>query len=185
MDTRSFIYRLLTLAGLLSAVAWWTAQGGWEPAITSIGLLAAFLYQDVPREKSTLHDQQLFQQFLKDFPSSGRSAEFLKNHDVGGSFRKEELHEIEKFAYSWKTVEHELDNKYVNTYLTDLKKKCGDFLDLLAVNVMLSSSGVIRFIPDDWDMKPGRVKMKNKLNELASEAYKAHQAFILQARKHL
>lgn len=104
---------------------------------------------------------------------------------MGGSFRKEELREVERFTYEWNAAEHEFDNEYVNTYLTTLKNKCRAFLRLLSVNVQLSSDGIIRFIPDDWDMKPERVKIKDQLNELAKEAYEAHQALIRQARKHL
>jgi len=110
--------RLLNLLALLASVAWWGKQGGWESVITSLGLLAAFIYQDVNvGDKAPTHDEQLYRKFLADFPSNGSSARFFKEHDIGVRFRSDRLNEFDRFMDTWQNAEHEFKNEYIGSHV--------------------------------------------------------------------
>ncbi len=47
-QSHSLLYRYLTLATLLGAVAWCAAAPGWEPGVVLLGTLAAFIAIERP-----------------------------------------------------------------------------------------------------------------------------------------
>ena len=178
------IIRLLNLAALLAAVAWLGSQGGWEPAVTSLALLAGFLYQDLAQTKSgSTHDQKLYEKFLNEFPSNGRSVQFLKNHDMAGSFLAEELEEFDRFTSTWQNAEHEFKNELLGSYLRNLLRKSNEFQNECCGNVFNNHGSVRTMDINDWEDRPDKLRARDKLNALAEEIYAAHQELVRQGRK--
>ena len=91
--------KTLNFCALLLSVAWFYFKPDWEPLISSLVLLGAFISQEAyPRfKKAKRHDIELANAFLNEFSSSSDSAYFLKEHNVGNPFHDRCLNEIESF----------------------------------------------------------------------------------------
>jgi hypothetical protein len=173
------VLRLLNLFALLGAVAWLARVPDWEPAITSLGLLAALLGQEYPLlRKHREHDATLLKKFSADFPSQGRTALFLRDHDLGGPFRTDATDDLDRFLHTWDNAEHE----FVSQKLEIARKAlmiCGtEFRKRLSKEISMTNAGFFSIGMDDLEMRPEMFRKRDELNRLASRVYRAHQSLI-------
>ena len=132
-----------------------------------------------------LADRGLFAQFLQDFPSDGKSVYFLRDHDIGGSFGLEQLEQIHYFLNHWNDAEHE----FFNPELEQSRKALFDTLKTFDEELGKYSSTSI-WAPqihsrgfNDVEERPHMLELRDRLNDLVTEAYKRHQDFVCAGRR--
>jgi hypothetical protein len=114
---RLFIENLFAIAALVGTEAWFlkgyfAGQPDFEPAIAFIAALGVLLAKEPLKAHfrssggARLHDQHLFQAFLKTFPTEP-TIRFLKDHDYGGAFDKQAIAPLNEFVNTWDSVENE------------------------------------------------------------------------------
>jgi hypothetical protein len=131
-------------------------------------------------------DRALFAEFLQEFPSSGRSAYFLRNHDLGDSFDKEELSEIDHFLYYWNDAQHEFFDKQLEQNRLVLYRTLRRFTTELARSVLPTRNPQRYSIGmSDGEMRPQIFDLRESLNALATEAYERHQELVRAGRRML
>jgi len=170
------LLRLINLLALLAAVAWLSKQPDWEPFITTLGLFVTLLGQELPRTKQNrIRDKALFEQFKSTFPSNGRSAKFLRDHDIGGSFHPEVLNELDAFLFGWDNSEHEFIDSDLEAARKVLHINGRDFRGELSIEVSMSHAGMLTMGMHDFELRKEMLDKRDELNRLASRVYKAHQ----------
>ena len=180
----SVVYRAINLLALLLATAWWGSSKDFEAAITALGLFAALGYQEYRVSSyGDTHDKNLYERFLTEFPSNGRSMRFLNDHDMGTSYLAEQLEEFDLFVQNWRDAEHEFHNELLNSYLRVLQEKANAFAAFKAFNVFANAGGVRTMDLADFETDPKKLKIKEMLNSMATEVYNAHQSLVRQGRK--
>lgn len=135
-------------------------------------------------------DLNLFQRFLSDFPSNGRSILFLRDHDLGGSYHENNLTDIDEFVDNWDNVEHHFLDTEIEAKRAELWFNCRRFTyDLAMHSYDLHGGPMFTCIPDNcrgaWDYPPHVEAKLKSLNESASECYKLHQEFVFFTRTKL
>lgn len=183
---KTLIVKTLNLFALLGAVAWLANDRSWEPAITSIGLLASLLSQEVIpvlRGQTKVHDKELFDKLLVQFPSNGPSLQFLKDHDIGSPFYQDDIIELNNFVTLWDNAEHEFQNKNIEKQRVGLLNLAQQFRKDLSSNIY--PHGVDSFTMDinDWEESPEILKKRDNLNQAATKVYEAHQQLVRIGKK--
>lgn len=180
----SMMVRLLNLLALLAAVAWLARMPGWEPLVTSIALFSAFIGQELwSILKHVNNDKILFEKFLSDFPSNGRSALFLKEHDIGAPFNSDDLNEIDAFLSTWNNAEHEFKIKKLEKQRLKLVDSIQKFRADLSFNIFPGSRGYLTMDLKDYEDREEKLEIRNRLNSLASQGYKNHQELVRLGKK--
>ncbi len=139
-----------------------------------------------PPESLGGHDQALSNLFLSEFPSQGKSAIFLRDHDLGSSFNFSELTEINNFLNSWDNAEHEFNNYELENKRHTLLVALKTFHRELSQH----SSSTHR---EDWlsiglqdmDVRKEMLDMRDRLNELGTKAFEAHQELVREIKRRL
>jgi hypothetical protein len=139
------------------------------------------------REQLNERDRNLFAQFLKEFPSQGESIRFLREHDIGGRFQASWLDEIYDFLRVWKDAEHE----FINTDIENKRQVLWNALNIFVRELHQYASSTHR---EGWlsiremighEDRGKLFQIQERLNDLATEAYKAHQDLIREGNRHL
>ena len=188
-----FLETFFLVATLVGTEAWllqgyFAGKPGWEPAFAFLAALSAILLRDPAKtlfkKSSFQNDQDLFSKFLKDFPSNGASAKFLKEQDIGAPFRSSELEQIDAFANSWNNAEHKFQLRALERKRKSLLVAVEEFRRKLAVNMFPdNTSGFLTMDLKDLEDRPERLAKREELNKLASNVYEIHQGFITTANK--
>ena len=129
------------------------------------------------------HDIRLFKKFLELLPSSSESIYFLKEHDLGNSFRGTCRDDLHKFIEDWDKAEFQFLNTKIELAKTKLYKLCSKFLgDLAYSSWPQDSCDFYTTLPDEYrsrlNLPEEFLKKIKDLNDLATQCYKAHQSFI-------
>lgn len=184
------VLKFINLAALLLAVVWLSRSPDWEPLVTSIGLFATLIGLEIQglkgaREKRNNPDRQLFEAFLEVLPSHG-SIEFIKTHNIGGTFDPEELNDLRRFTYEWIDPEHEFLNNRLEKKRRKLHELTEQYLYSIAVNTFPTHSGRQRVLPR-WELERPKPfgEVVNELHDLADQVADAHQDLVRTARKTL
>lgn len=168
--------RLLNLAALLVAVAWLARAPDWEPAVTVIGLLAAILAQEYPRLKKNVdRDRILFLKLKEQFPSNGKTAHFLRSHDIGAPFPSDSTEDLDQFLSEWCNAEHEFLDRGLEQARKTLLIIGREFRHRLALSVEMNHRGWYTIGMQDMEMSGEMFKLQSELNRFSSRVYKAHQ----------
>jgi hypothetical protein len=182
--------KVLNLLALLGAVAWLARHPDWEPAITSIALLAALIASEVSgkrrenRNRLSEIDKALFQKFCEELPSDGKSVKFLLLHDLGTSFHDEQLMDIYNFVDCWTNAEYEFQNKRLEEKKKELYRLLNDFIRELAEHSFPSHrEGWNSLELEDFETRPEKLALRDHLNEMATNAYQAHQDLVKEGRR--
>jgi len=179
------VLRLLNLLILLAAVAWLARSPDWEPAVTSLGLLAALLGQEYPRLKSNRErDKALFLRFKTEFPTNGTSARFLRDHDIGAPFSTNATNELDAFLEGWDNAEHEFIDRKLETARKVLLITGTEFRNRLTTQIAMDRNGRYSIGMDDMEMRPEMFTKRNELNRLSTSVYKSHQN-VMRAGKYV
>lgn len=180
-----FALKLLNLFALLGSVAWLTKAPDWEPFVTFIGLLTAFLKFEVSDfRRVSDSDKELFRKFIEDFPPDGVSVRFLHEHDIGNSFESSQLNEMEKFLYYWHDAAHEFHDKETEWLRAKLYNTLNLFKNKLDLNVCgTHRAGWLSMGLEDFETREGILKERDDLNEMASKAYDQYQDLVRAGRK--
>lgn len=164
---------------LLGAVAWLARAPDWEPGITALGLLGSLLAQEYPRlQKHRDRDRALYLQFKEQFPSGGRAASFLRDHDIGGSFSTDTLDELDGFLHRWTDAEHEFIDRRLEEARKILLIVGNEFRRKLSTAITLDRYGRYSIGLHDMEMRPEMLRLQTDLNRLASRVFRAHQNFV-------
>ena len=183
---KSLAIKLINLFALLGAVAWFARSPDWEPAITTLVLLSTLIGQEIVpsiKQNQSEHDINLLQNFLSVFPSNGRSVMFLKDHDLGGSFPAEDLEELTEFVHEWDNAEHEFKNQKIEGKRSNLLKLSKSFRSALSLSIFSDGHGYFSMELKDFEDRPHILEKRDRLNELASKVYEAHQELIRSGNK--
>lgn len=136
----------------------------------------ALLGQEYPRLKSNRErDRTLFLRFKTEFPTNGRSARFLREHDIGAPFSTNSNDELDAFLVMWDNAEHEFIDRKLETARKVLLITGRKFRDRLTTQIAITHGGWYSIGMDDMEMRPEMFAKRDELNRLASTVYKAHQ----------
>ena len=179
---KKLILKILNLIALLLSVAWFARLPDWEPAITSIGLFASLVGQELFPYLSKVNskDKELAEKFFRVFPSNSRSCNLLRDQDFAVPFDKDSLEELDNFLYSWDTAEYEFLNKKIENQRKTLFSKVKDFRSTLSMNIFPDrvTRGFLTMDFTDYETNPKKIEMRNKLNRMATEVFDLHQELV-------
>lgn len=134
--------------------------------------------------QNRLRDKALFEKFKSTFPSNGRSAIFLRDHDIGGSFHPDVLNELDAFLYGWDNSEHEFIDRGLEAARNILLINGRDFRNELSTEVSMNYGGMLTMGMHDFELRKDMLTKRDELNRLASRVYKAHQN-LMKLGKHI
>lgn len=146
--------------------------------------------QDKLSVKRAEVDTALFARMSKEFPASGRSVLFLKEHNFEFSFKDSDTAEVERFVYNGSDVDREFLNEGLEAERQVLLKKCRQFLhdlnNLCGPGAQLDSYTCIpEYCKGDWNL-PEHVELAiKKLNEDSTACYESYSHFIRKVRTKL
>lgn len=171
--------RFLNLVALLISVVWLSRNPDWEPAVTALGLFAALLAQEYPRlKKNQDRDRELFLKFKSQFPSNGKTAKFLRNHDIGGSFSTDVLDELDRFLEEWTNAEHEFIDQQLEIARKALVIVGREFSRNISSAVCLDRNDRYSIGLHDMELRTEMLALKNRLNNEATRVFRAHQSLM-------
>lgn len=138
------------------------------------------LFTTPATSSSVQSDRLLFAKFLEQFPSNGKVANFLKEWDLGNSFPRARVGEIEHFTEEWRNAQHEFIDSTLEDKRVDLIEKLDSFQHKLVHNTWTSdvNPDYLSMELDDFDDGSHRWQIRDELNEMATAAYEAHQELI-------
>jgi hypothetical protein len=134
-------------------------------------------------------DRSLLDRFLQLLPSDGRSMQWARHHNFGGSYDQDVDEELRIFLHSWDDAEHQFHNAGVEQARRELWEADQSLLTHLAVHAFVKEpSGRYQIYPD-VDLELNRTA-KNEFahvaveeaDELASALWRKHQDFVTKAR---
>lgn len=179
--------RIPTISVLILFSIWFGRSYDHEPAIgliTTLVVLGFFERNEYQKKKDNLWDQQLFQNFISIFPSNKGSVFFLRDYDLGNSFRASYLDPIIHFIDTWNNAEKEFQNKRIEN------KKKEFYSKLKCFSTKLYERASPTHDPEWYSIGMKDMENRNELfiyrdeiNRLATEAYKLHQEFVRLAIK--
>lgn len=176
LTTSLTVLRLLNLIALLIAVAWLARNPDWEPAVTVMSLLVGLLAQEYPRLKSNAErDRALFLKLKDQFPSNGKTAKFLQQHDFGASYSPDSTDDLDRFLSEWSNAEHEFINRNIEQARKVLLLIGHEFRQKLSIAVEMNRRGWYEIGMHEPETRPEMFQLQSQLNDLASRVYKAHQ----------
>lgn len=146
--------------------------------------------QELISEETLAVDKALFIRLSEEFPPSGRSVKFLKDHNFEFSFADENLREVELFVHHAKDTDREFLDPELEADRMVLFKACRSFLNYLAQQSgPVGNGNYYSCIPDnargEWDNPPHVDEAIKKLNEDGTACFEAHTALIRNARRKL
>lgn len=188
MSTRRII-QLINGMALLIGVLWLYFKPDFEPALTSLTLIATLIGLIVEERVSTSHvaDLALFEKLKQDLPSSGSIAFIDTNNFAGFSFENDKLRDLNKFVYTWNDAEHEFLSKTLEKRKGRLLALVNEFLTVLAEESFSTQSQGRNTVPPEWEIEqPERFKrVVSKIHGMAKEIVAMHQDLFRLARRKL
>jgi hypothetical protein len=188
MTTRRVI-QLLNGVALLIGVLWFIFKPDFEPALTSLALLATLIGLIVEERVSSAHavDQELFQRLRQDLPSNGSIAFIDTNNFAGFSFELSRLSDLDTFVHVWDDAEHEFLNKKLEQKRQQLMALVKEYLSVIALQTFPTHTSGWNSVPEEWEHEqPQRFnEVVTKLHNLAGQIVQLHQDLFRTARKKL
>lgn len=183
------ITKLTTLALVLLSLTWLCRAPDWEPAISFIVFLSAYLGIEYRSQKKSLtkHDINLMELFRSDFQKESGTLRMLRDHDMAVPFRNENLSPIFNFSETWRGADYEFDDQELESRLKSFKKKCSEYGSYVALNTYRDRVDA-KFQTMDYKEKQNRdvrEEIREKLNDLGSEFHAEYESVIRTFRKKL
>jgi len=174
---------------LLIGVLWFIFKPDFEPALTSLALLATLIGLIVKGRVSSARgvDRELFQQLRQYLPSDGSIAFIDTNNFAGFSFALARLGDLDKFVNLWDDAEHEFLNKKLEQKRKQLMRLVKEYLSVIALQTFPTHTPGWNSVPEEWEIEqPDRFDaVVNKLHTLAGQIVELHQDLFRTARKKL
>jgi hypothetical protein len=189
------------MISMLGSLTWflWNPKGWsfeWEPIITFLGLLVAYITLDVKTQNETLsndighvNDRALFKKLREVLPSNG-PIRFARYHDFGGTFNLENVMPIKEFSLDWNNAEHEFIDEELEELKKELLEKSSKFSSTIAINTSPNRKGFQSVYPDTHldSEEDFEKRMKKEIAEIhgaADDLFKIHQKIMKAGRKKL
>jgi hypothetical protein len=181
------IAKLITVVIVLLCGVWIGSNPDWEPKITALGFLAAYIGMEFVEEKRKMKspDAKLFKEFQTTVPSTG-DISYLRMQNMGGTIDASQLRQLEQFAMQWDNAEHEFaDNNFEKKKLA-LIESIREFMAYFATHTW-NIHGDLQHVPPEWqDDQPERWRATvSQLNELSDKIVSNHQDLVRFGRKKL
>ncbi len=171
-----------TLIMLLACTAWLARAPGWDSVIAFFGALIAYLSTEVNLSRSSDHDAALFASFIEELPSDGSVMQFLSEYDLGNPFPSEPISALYQFIERWRDDEHEFLDRRLDWLRRELIRRTEQFLRRLTQHTAAHGSGLLSIGMQDFETRPEMLTLREELNNLATEVYRAHQDLVRYAR---
>ena len=188
MSTRRII-QILNGVALLIGVLWFIFKPDFEPALTSLVLLATLIGLIVEERVSSSHavDRDLFQRLRQDLPSDGSIAFIDTNNFAGFSFQLSRLSDLDTFVHVWDDAEHEFLNKKLEQKRKQLMTLVKEYLAVIALQTFPTHTPGWNSVPEEWELEqPQRFnEVVGKLHDLAGQIVALHQDLFRIARRKL
>ena len=153
-------------------------------AITFRNKLARSLVGRPGRE----HDKELLDKLLKTLPPSG-GIHFVGCHDFAGSFRSENLDDLDRFHDIWCNPDHEFIDQRIEASRANLYQAIHYFLSLAGLFTTLRGTGIqtikLSSPQEDFEQSERLQHEAMQLNEAAARASKIYTDFVRLAKKSL
>lgn len=185
------LLRYLTLILLLVTIVWLVRDPGWNPLVTFLTALIAFvgLYHKVNQvrkpDETEVPDKCLFDALRKNLSFEGKT-HFLKTHDFGGEFKSCELDKIKEFEHNWVGPEHEFIDQELEAKKKKLHEKVSSFMNAIRKYTFTEGNGWQR-IPKEWRFEKEKQYeyAENLLNSSAEAVVNLQEDLFQTARKKL
>lgn len=129
-------------------------------------------------------DRVLFEKFLAEFPSKGRSCSFLSDQDVGAPFSGDDLKELDTFINNWNNAEHAFLNRKIENQKVKLWELASKYRPDLSRNIFLGHNGLFSMDLGYGKKDPKKEAKRKELNEMGAKIYKEHQELIRLGKKY-
>jgi hypothetical protein len=174
------LLKILDIICLIGCVAWYYKNPDWEPFITGLGLLAAFigLEWNESKEIEKNPDIILYKKLIDLLPSA-TIIEYLRNKDFGSAFRNEQIDPLREFCAYYDNAEHEFIDSKLESKKKELLNSANEFLNYLARHTWPLQDG-IQSIPAEWqeDQRERWDRTKRELNRLSDLVVIKHQELV-------
>ena len=191
--TRSVWGRLSAGVAFLAIVVWFlwpTPNWEFEPEPFVAALIAALAWINsiIPEKRPTKHDKELLQKFAEDFDYETR--EFLKHHDFGASFSRQQIDPLYMVAAVWAGVDYEFDDPKIQKKFSTLLDSVRKLSSLIGANTwfMRGSGEFITTKADDHNVSEVSREFHQRMKEMndgASRLIKECEEFLRYARGRL
>jgi predicted nucleotide-binding protein len=139
--------------------------------------------QDSPNQPDE-HDKQLFSKFQGGLPSKSRSIRFLRDDDSGVSFPSEWLDDLYDFIHQWNNAEHEFNSPELEKKRLEFWQSLNTFLrELGKYTSSTVRDGWLSIGLKDMEDRPEMLEAHERLNNLGTAAYEAHQNLVREGRR--
>ena len=183
------IAKLTTLALVLLSLTWLCRAPDWEPAISSIVFLSAYLGIEYRSQKKSLtkHDINLMETFRSNFQKESGTLRMLRDHDMAVPFRRENLDPVFNFNETWRGADYEFDDQELESRLKSFKKKCSEYGLYVALNTYPDRVDAKCQTMDYKEKKNTNVReeIREKLNTLGNELHAEYESVVRTFRKKL
>lgn len=129
-------------------------------------------------------DKKLFEMLQENLPTGHDAIQFLKNHDMGGSYSRVEFKPLADFQHYWSTPDHEFVNRKLEHKRKLFMKSLGTFLDKLGQESTPHSiqKDCYQIVSHEDDY--GRyTRVRDELNNLSNAAYDSFCDLVRTGRK--
>ena len=134
------------------------------------------------------HDRELLAKLLETLPPSG-GIHFVGCHDFAGSFRSENLDDLDKFHDAWCNPDHEFIDQRIEDGRDKLYQAIHEFLSLVGQFTTLRGRGIqtikLSSPQKDFEQSERLQHEAMQLNKAAAKASRLYTEFVRLAKKRL
>jgi len=129
-------------------------------------------------------DRVLFNQFLEALPPLGYEASFLKDQDMGNSFRRSTLDPMVSFVDRWNNAQYEFFDSELESKRKLFRENLLAFLAELIKTIRptgapdIVSIGILEMVD-----QPHLDELQERLNDISTEVYKQYEDLIRAGRR--
>ena len=130
---RELSVKIVNIAALLAAEAWYLRDPDWEPLITTLGLLGALLGFEIRdyRLRRPDPDEATFLKLLEELPSNG-GIYFAAHHHMTQAYPRKNLDDLRNFVFNWRRPERSFVSRSLDIRKQELVKLADEYLTMLA-----------------------------------------------------
>lgn len=130
-------------------------------------------------------DKALIEEFLNLLPSDGGSINMLKDADMGNSLNYQYFGPLNDVTENWYAPDKKFQVRRLESLKLDFLDATQSFLSEYSKRSAMDTPGFISIGMRDFEDRPEMLEYRDRLNELATTAYKSYEKFVSIARSEI